>query len=198
MEKSDLEKWALPKVEDRYNMTSTSQQYPGYHTSGPVSAIADPKFNQSAARPYFQYDTRAPIFDPNPRQDLIGHIHQESALNKVFFSESNIDNLQTKIQDQVSAMSGGKYKIDKQNPDDLMLIMRSYYLMFGQNNDSKVAEDLEDLNRRVVGYAAAKIYSEVDFYQFYIKDIETFAPPIANPTNVHVYGSRTGELKSFF
>ena len=95
-------------------------------------------------------------------------------------------------------MSGGKYKIDKQNPDDLMLIMRSYYLMFGKNNESSVADDLESLNRRVVGYAAAKIYSEVDFYQFYIKDIETFAPPIANPTNVHVYGSRTGELKSFF
>lgn len=43
----------------------------------------------------------------------------------MFFSESNIDNLQTKIQDQVSAMSGGKYTIDKQNPDDLLLIMRS-------------------------------------------------------------------------
>jgi hypothetical protein len=54
MEKSDLEKWALPQVSDRYNMTSTSQQYPGYHTSGPVSAIADPKLNESAARPYFQ------------------------------------------------------------------------------------------------------------------------------------------------
>ena len=179
-------------------MTSTSKQYPGYHTSGPVSAIADPKFNESAARPYFQQDTRPPIFDPNPRQDLIGHIHQESSLNKVFFSESNIENLQTKIQDQVSAMSGGKFKIDKQNPDDLMIIMRSQYLMFGQNNESTVAEDLEGLNRRVVGYAAAKIYSEVDFYQFQIKDIETFAPPIANPTNVHVQGSRTGELKSFF
>ena len=32
----------------------------------------------------------------------------------------------------------------------------------------------------------------------YRKDIEDFAPPIANPMNVHVYGTRYGELKSFF
>jgi len=61
-----------------------------------------------------------------------------------------------------------------------------------------VAGDLADLNARVVGYASAKIYSELDFYLFYLNDIEQFAPPIANPINVKVYGSRTGELKSFF
>jgi hypothetical protein len=95
-------------------------------------------------------------------------------------------------------MSRGKYMIDKQNDDDLKLIMRSYYLMFGRNNPLSVASDLEDLNARVIGYAAAKIYSEVDFYMFYRKDIEDFAPPIANPMNVHVHGTRYGELKSFF
>ena len=58
--------------------------------------------------------------------------------------------------------------------------------------------ELADLNSRVIGYAAAKVYSEVDFPQFYLKDLEDFAPPIANPMNVGVYGTRTGELKSFF
>ncbi len=47
------------------------------------------------------------------------------------------------------------------------------------------------------GVDTAKVYSEVDFHMFYRKDIEDFAPAIANPTNVHVYGTRTGELKSF-
>jgi hypothetical protein len=54
------------------------------------------------------------------------------------------------------------------------------------------------LNSRVVGYAAAKIYSELDFYFFYLKDIQDFATPIANPTNVNVFGTKTNELKSFF
>jgi hypothetical protein len=95
-------------------------------------------------------------------------------------------------------MSGGKYSIDRQNDDDLKIVMRSYYLMFGKNDPNFVERELKDLNSRVVGYASAKIYSEVDFHMFYRKDIEEFASPIANPINVHVFGSRTGELKSFF
>ena len=95
-------------------------------------------------------------------------------------------------------MSGGKYSIDRQNDDDLKLIMRSYYLMFSENNPLRIAQELESLNKRVVGYAAAKIYSEVDFHMFYRKDLEDFAPPIANPMNSAVRGTRTGELKSFF
>jgi len=70
--------------------------------------------------------------------------------------------------------------------------------MFGRNNPDDIAGDLADLNARVIGYSSAKIFSELDFYFFYLKDIENFATPIANPTNVKVYGSRTGELKSFF
>jgi len=94
-------------------------------------------------------------------------------------------------------MSNGKYRVGRQSDVELRLIMRSYYLMYGKNGPN-VAEDLADLNARVVGYAAAKVYSEVDFHQFYIDDIQDFAPPIANPMNPHVYGTRTGELKSFF
>ena len=95
-------------------------------------------------------------------------------------------------------MTQSKHRIDRQNDDDLKLIMRSYYLMFGRNNPNTVGSDLADLNGRVVGYASAKIFSELDFYLFYRKDIEDFAPPIANPMNVHVFGTRYGELKSFF
>jgi hypothetical protein len=95
-------------------------------------------------------------------------------------------------------MSGGKYSIDRQNDDDIKIIMRSYYLMYAKNNPKMVAEELEDLNRRTIGYVSGKVFSEVDFHMFYRKDIESFAPPIANPTNVHVYGSRSNELKSFF
>ena len=132
------------------------------------------------------------------RTDLIGHLHKETPLNKLFFSQTNLDNIQTQIQEQVWLMSGKQHRIDKQDEDEIKIIMRSYYLMFGRNDDSQVAQELEDLNRRTVGYAAAKVYSELDFYMFYRKDIQDFAPPIANPMNVHVYGSRYGELKSFF
>jgi hypothetical protein len=158
--------------------------------------MTDPALNEKSSRPYSLYDTRPPIYD-DTRRELVGHIHRPTPLNTIFFSKANIDQVQSEIQQQVYLMTDSKHRIDKQNEDDLKLIMRSYYLMFGLNS-SEVARDLKDLNSRVVGYASAKIFSELDFYLFYRKDIEDFAPPIANPINVASYGTRYGELKSFF
>lgn len=183
-------------VQNKYNLTSTSQQFPNPQHSGRVPNMSDPSLNEESSRPYSLYDVRPPIFDDS-RRELVGHIHTETPLNTVFFSKSNIDVLQTEIQNQVFLMTGNKHRIDKQNEDDLKLIMRSYYLMFGLNS-SNVSNDLKDLNSRVIGYASAKIFSELDFYLFYRKDIQDFAPPIANPVNVASYGTRYGELKSFF
>ena len=185
-------------VQLHYNMTSTSKQFPAPEHSGIVPNIGDPALQSIGARSYSLYSQAIPIFGNDIRRELVGTLHKPTGLNEVFFSTSNLDVLQSRIQEQVFQMSGSKHRIDKQNEDDLKLIMRSYYLMFGKNDPSRVSEDLEDLNARVVGYASAKIFSELDFYLFYRKDIQDFAPPIANPINVKVYGTRTGELKSFF
>jgi len=182
-------------VENRYNMTSTNTQFPAPQHGGRVPNI---RSEPTAATPYKFYDTGKSIIGNDYRQQLVGTMHKATPLNTVFFSVDNIENLQKKIQEQVYAMSGGKYSIDRQSDDDLKLIMRSYYLTYSQNNPNRVAQELEELNKRVIGYASAKIYSEVDFHKFYLKDLEEFAPAIANPTNVKVYGTRTGELKSFF
>ncbi len=198
MEKSVLEKIQDPRVENRYNMTSSSAQYPAPKHNGWVSNINDPTLKSFSARDTGLYARGESILSYDPRVDLVGHLHKETPLNKIFFSQQNIDLLQREIQGQVRAMSGGKYVIDKQNEDEIKIIMRSYYLMFGKNDPNNVDGELRDLNGRVIGYAAGKIYSEVDFHMFYLKDIEDFAPPIANPMNPHVYGTRTGELKSFF
>lgn len=193
-----FEKIQDPRVENHYNMTSTSAQFPAPKHSGRVPNINDPNLKSFPIRPVGLYTQAEPILSQDVRRDLVGHLHSETPLNKLFFSPENVESLHNQIVSQVNAMSGGKYTIDRQNDDDLKLIMRSYYLMFGKNNPNNVDGELKDLNSRVVGYAAGKIYSEVDFHMFYLKDIEDFAPPIANPMNPHVFGTRTGELKSFF
>jgi hypothetical protein len=196
MEQSVLEKIQDPRVENRYNMTSTSKQYPAPVHGGRIPNFNDPQPSYGmTSKPWKEGPS---IEGHDPRSDLIGRQHKATPLNTVFFSKGNIDLLQDKIAEQVWLMSNKKYRIDRQSDDDLQIIMRSYYLMFGENNDARVAEELEDLNRRVVGYASGKIYSEAEFYLFYRRDIEDFAPPIAGPINTQVYGTRTGELKSFF
>jgi len=199
MNKSVIEQIREPHVENHYNLTSTSQQYPAPKHGGRVPNINAPASIAFAARPHGMYvDDKKPVFFDDAREDLVGRQHSKTPLNVVFFSQSNIELIHSEIQNQVFLMSGGKYRIDKQGDDEVRIIMRSYYLMFARNDPYKVAQELDELNKRVIGYAAAKVYSEVDFHDFYMKDLEEFAPAIANPVNVKHYGSEPGELKSFF
>jgi hypothetical protein len=199
MDKSVIEKIQDPWVENRYNLTSTSAQYPAPQHGGRIPNVLDPSTRDYLPMTYNTYTGGTPIAGYTPRQDLVGHIHKPTPLNEVFFSQANIEKLQKAIQEQVYLMSGPKkFMIDRQNDDDLKIIMRSYYLSFAKNNPQTIAEELADLNGRVVGFASARVYSEADFYQFYLKDLQDFAPPIANPINTASYGTRTGELKSFF
>jgi hypothetical protein len=197
MEKSVIERIQGPQADNHYNMTSSNHLYPAPAHNGAVPNIMDKVGNAHAATPYKMNPEGGNVFNVSMRSDLVGHIHKSTPLNEVFFSDANVDKIQADIQDQVSLMSGGKYRIDRQSDKELKIIMRSYYLMYGKNS-SQIAEDLADLNSRVVGYASGKIYSEVDFHMFYLNDIQDFAAPIANPMNPNVYGTRTGELKSFF
>jgi hypothetical protein len=184
-------------VQHRYNMTSSNHLYPAPRHGGRVPNILDAD-NTYSSRPYKSTPDTPHLFGETNRRDLVGHIHSSTPLNELFFSDGNIETIQKGIQEQVYAMSGNKYRIGPQDVQQVKIIMRSYYLMYSHNNASRVAEELSDLNRRVIGYASAKVYSEVDFHQFYLKDLQEFAAPIANPMNAGVYGTRTGELKSFF
>lgn len=146
----------------------------------------------------------APLYAPEPYMtssrvaENIFYRHEETPLNTVFFSQSNLDTLQQQIHDTVLAMSNGRFNIDRQSDDDLKMIMRSYYLQYAQNYPNRVAEELAELNQRVVGFCSNRIMVEVEAYQYYRKDILDFPAPIANPIDVKIYGTRVSELKSFF
>jgi hypothetical protein len=194
----DTSKFVDPKsVQSHYNMTSSNHLYPAPQHGGRVPNILDAN-NTYASQPYKSTPQGPHLFGDTNRRDLVGHIHASTPLNELFFSDENIETIQKGIQEQVYAMSGNKYRIGPQDVQQVKIIMRSYYLMYSQNNVSRISEELADLNSRVIGCAATKVYSEVDFHQFYLKDLQEFAAPIANPMNVGVYGTRTGELKSFF
>jgi len=194
----DKSNFVDPKsVESHYNLTSSNHLYPAPQHGGRVPNILD-KDNTYASQLYKPTPPGVHLFGETNRQDLIGHIHSSTPLNELFFSDANIETIQKGIQEQVYAMSGGKYSVGPQDARQIKIIMRSYYLTYSQNNASRISEELADLNGRVIGFAATRVYSEVDFHQFYLKDLQEFASPIGNPMNVAVRGTRTGELKSFF
>jgi hypothetical protein len=128
----------------------------------------------------------------------IQYRHNNTPLNTVFFSESNKANLQQKIHDDVLELSKGEYNLSPQSEADLLLIMRSYYLQYAKNDPENVAVELEQLNQRVVAYSSNRIMVEITAYKRFRKDILDFPEPIARPMDMHIFGTRTGELKSFF
>ena len=137
-----------------------------------------------------------PYLVPENVSEQIQYRHGDTPLNRLFFSQGNIDNLQSQIQTTVGQMVNAS--IGRQSDSDLMLIMRSYYLQYARNEPNRLQEELDELNKRVVNFAANRISVEVEAYRYYRKDIMDFPAPIANPLDTHIYGTRTGELKSFF
>jgi len=137
----------------------------------------------------------AVLFAPEPGlesselKERIHFRHSATDVNTIFFSQENVDRLQGMIQTAVRGMVNAV--IDRQNDVDLKLVMRSYYLQYA-------GESVEELNERVVAFCANRISVEVEAYRYYRKDILDFPAPIQRPIDTQVYGTRTGELKSFF
>lgn len=135
------------------------------------------------------------LFAPEPGmassvvKERIHFRHSSTPLNESFFSPENVDMIQQSIRQTVRNMVNAD--IDRQSDVDLMLVMRSYYLQYAD-------ETLEQLNERVVAFCSNRIAVEVEAYRFYRSDILDFPAPIARPIQTQVYGTRTGELKSFF
>jgi hypothetical protein len=137
----------------------------------------------------------ARLFAPEPGlassviKERINFRHSSTPLNESFFAPSNVDMIQREIRALVRQMVGAD--IDRQSDTDLMLVMRSYYLQYA-------GETLEQLNERVIAFCSNRISVEVEAYRYYRADILDFPAPIARPIETNVYGTRTGELKSFF
>lgn len=130
-----------------------------------------------------------PCMESSVIKERIHYRHSLTDVNNQFFSKENIDFLQDRIRAMVRGMVNAD--IDRQSDVDLKLVMRSYYLQYA-------GESVEQLNDRVANFCANRIAVEVEAYRYYRKDILDFPEPIARPLDTHVYGTRTGELKSFF
>lgn len=126
---------------------------------------------------------------PSDMSERIHYRHTSTPINEQFFSPENMELLQGQIRGAVRMMVNAD--IDRQSDTDLSTIMRSYYLQYA-------GESVEQLNERVIGFCSNRIAVEVEAYRYYRKDILDFPAPIARPLDTQVYGTRTGELKSFF
>ena len=147
--------------------------------------------------PFFLQDKVFNIQNTNFDNFRHNSLHEKNVLEQAFFCPQNIKTIQNSIKAGVFVKSNKKYIISPQDHDSLYIIMRSIYLENSMNLQSSYKEQINALNQLVVDYCVPKIYSEVQSYMKYKRDISEIPAPIQNPISTN-YKNDSVEFKSFF
>ena len=121
----------------------------------------------------------------------------ETILSRAFFSRENLQIIQNGIRAGVYKQSNGQYTIGPQDCDSIKIIMRSVFLQNSVNQANNISQQIEALNKLVLGYCIQQVYSEAQGYMKYIDDASTLVIPIAHPVQASTKDKQL-ELKSWF
>lgn len=125
------------------------------HT-GFVPTLDDPETSSTQAFRLFNtyHEDPALKYGSAFKQQATIRIHACTPMNQAFFSEENIKLLQDELRYRVWVKSGKKHVIDPQRPDELKTIMRSYYLQYAGNVVGREADEIKELNERVLAFVS--------------------------------------------
>lgn len=124
--------------------------------------------------------------------DMLRGNWDHTPLGDAFFTRKNVEILQNAIIREVYNRSGPKkYVIDKQDVDELKMIMRGIYLQYAKNNPFDIEGQIRELNDLIIQWCAPRILSEIDHYNYYLKDISHMPIPLAQPMNMSSAGTRS-------
>jgi hypothetical protein len=158
-----------------------------------LSAATTRESQSIASLPGFAYSTTAP--DNAGMEGVRGNL-ERTLLSQTFFSAENFQIIQNAIRKSAFDHTGSI--IDPVGTDDLFMVMRAIYLQYSRNLPTQIAEQIKDLDDRVVAYCVPKIVAEVNMYRYYLKDISTLPVQISQPVNVSSAGTRSLPFKPFF
>lgn len=111
----------------------------------------------------------------------------DTTLNVNFFSEENQKTIQKTIKQRV--FNKYKVKIDNQNTDDLLVIMRTVYLSNMSMAEHDITKQIKTMNDIVVNQATGMVATGVASYFGYLRDVHSNPAPLPIPENTSVYGS---------
>lgn len=125
------------------------------------------------------------------------NIFSNSDLEKLFLSQKNIEHVHNLIISGVYDLSNGEYRIDRQDDDAVLIIMRSIYLQYSRNLNENLQEQVNALNKIVIDNCVPKIYKEVIAYMKYKRDVSRISLPPNLPKSTN-YNNTSLEFKGFF
>jgi hypothetical protein len=124
------------------------------------------------------------------------HMMNPTLLSNTYFSKENIEIIQNAIRSEIYKKTQQKHIIDKQDYDQIKIIMRSVFLQYSLHKSTNIREQVEQLNQIVLNYCVPRVYSELMSYLKYKEDISTLPVPQENP--IFLAPDKTLELKHFF
>ena len=124
--------------------------------------------------------------------DMLRGNWDHTALSDAFFTRKNANIIQKEIRKEVYRMSGPKkYAIDDQDVDELKMIMRAMYLQYAKNNTFNIEGQIQELNDIVIKWAAPRIMSEIEAYNYYLNDISHLPVPLPQPMSMSSAGTKS-------
>ena len=145
--------------------------------------------------PGYTHQTKTEV---NFQDDMLRGNWEANSLSKSFFSLENIRTIQNTIRKEVFNQSKPKgYVIDEQSADELKIIMRAMYYQYARNIPQGIAEQVADLNKKVVDWSVPHILSAVDHYYYYLNDISHMPVPMQSPQSMSSAGTKTLPLNPY-
>ena len=121
-----------------------------------------------------------------------------TSLSLNFFSKTNINKIQNSIIKGVYTKSNKKHLISKQDEQELLIIMRSYYLQYGKNLPYNINKQIDELNDMVIVWAVENIISNINQYISYKKTCSTLPMPLERAQLPSQKGTKTLEVTRTF
>ena len=120
--------------------------------------------------------------------DALKGIQCETELSCKFFSKENIMHLHSEIIKAVQDKL--KVNIDKQSDQELVIIMRAIFLQNAYES-SNVAQELKNLNLKVLLEIVPDIISKIKQHMEHIKNQNTNLQVMEHPVNVNSAGEKS-------
>lgn len=142
-----------------------------------------------------QYDLYSGSSKPqDTNTSLISNIVVPNEVSRTFFSNTNMERLQTEIINNVYKVC--EKQIGKQSYEELQIIMKSLYLQYSKNLPYNIEKQVVDLNKMVVDECTNRIVPNILQYIGYIQDISSPIPIMPRSQNVSNKGYKFGDFSS--
>ena len=109
-------------------------------------------------------------------------------LTDAYFSEFNREQIHSQIISSVQAKTG--QTIDRQNDQDLQVLMKKVYTQMARNQYDNIRPQIEAMNVQVVKEAVPMIVTGVNQHILYMRDISANPVPLDMPKSTSTYGNK--------